>query len=875
MLKSLTFRTQIWVALFSIGFSPVFGQSIFDTVPFTEQTGNDPVDTLIKEFPLTDTFESNIFLDLLDSMTQPQPLLVSKDTFSSEIDYSASDSILYDLANELAFLYGDAKVNYETIELTAEFIVFDMKNKIVTAYGREDSLGGLIGQPIFTEGDQSFAAEVINYNFKTKKGKIEKVLTREGEGYLHVDSVKQIRAKEFFGAGARYTTCDLADPHFHIQANKVKVVTDELIVTSKAQFFVEDVPTPLILPFGIFPLQKGRTSGIIFPAYGQSPSRGFYLNTGGYYFALNDYMDLQVAGDIYATGSWAVKPTFRYKKRYKYGGSLNLNYAVNKSGSRFDENFSKSTDFQVNWRHNQDPKARPNSRFTAAVKFGTSSYDKNNSFDNNQVLNNTYNSSITWQKTWPGSPFSLTVAGSHNQNTSSGLVSVNLPDINFAMSQIRPLQRKERTGPAKWYENLTLRYNLSASNQYSTVDTLFLKDNYYEQFRNGIRHTAPLALNLKLLKYFQLSPSFTYNEVWYLRSIEKDYDVSTSSIVTDTINAFARAGWFSTGASLNTKLYGTWNFGKKIKAIRHTLTPSAAFTYRPDFSLPGYGYYKSYTIDPDPTEYSYSIFEQGLYGGPPSGEEQRLGLSLNSIFEAKVLNRKDSVTSYKKVKLLDYLNLSSSYNLAADSLQMADISLSAGASFFNRQLNLRWSSSFDPYVYDTVNNRTINQFEWDVNRNPARLDRASLSASVSLRSSNRPSLQDKLNEETLTELGPPGGYVDFTVPFNASLNYTLNASRLNSIKPDSFNITQSLSGNIDMNITSKWKVVLNAGYDFRYKELTRPQIDIYRDLHCWEINFSLVPTGSYQYYNFTLRAKASVLQDLKLNRKRNWQDYIF
>lgn len=858
-------KSYRYLTLSLLGFffciSPVKGQAF---VPINEQSPNLSVDTL-----KSDSNPDSAKTDQIE-------LKASSDGLDATINYNAEDSIIYDLENEIVYLYGKAYVSYKQITLSAHKIIFNMAAKHVDAEGGLDSLGNTIGKPLFSEGNQKFSSASIQYNFETKKGKIVNVVTKEGDGFMHVDSVKQIDDQTFYGSKASYTTCEHEEPHFYLSSEKVKVVTDNLIVTGPANFVVEDVPTPLWLPFGIFPIKKGQRSGLILPSYGQSPNRGFFFSGGGYYFAINDYMDLQMRGDLYTKGSWALKPIIRYNKRYKYNGNLYLDYARNTSGKKFTQDFGVSRDFKVRWSHFQDPKAWPNSGFNASVEFGNSSYDQNNNFDNEQVLDNSYQSSISYQKNWPGTPFNMTLSANHDQSTKNKTVNVSFPNLTFGMSQIKPLERKVRVGKKQWYENLTVRYSLNARNDYNSTDSTFLQENFVEEFRNGAKHQIPINLNLKLFKYLQFTPRVNYNEVWYLKTVRDNWNTNSQSVDRDTILDFRAGRWFDAGASLNTVMFGVMRFNGKLKAIRHVFKPTLRFTWQPDFANPDYGYYGKTTYNNSGSQRAYSIFQGGIYGGPPSGKQARINYGFNNQIEAKVFSRKDTLKNEQKIKLFDYVNLNGSYNIAADSFQWSDVTTSAGLNFLQNKINLRFSSRFDLYDYDTSVSRSKDVLLVKQKGAPARLENANISFSTALRSQK--SEDPIFKEQQYLDEGfiyNPRGYVDFEVPWNMSLNYNLGLNRTNSINIDSFSVIQSLSGNFDFNLSPKWKVALNGGYDFKEKELTRPIIDLYRDLHCWELNFSLAPLGAYQYYRFTLKAKSSLLQDLKLNRRRNWQDYDF
>jgi len=661
---------------------------------------------------------------------------------------------------------------------------------------------------------------------------------------------------------------------------------------------IEGMPTPLALPFGFFPNKSGQTSGIVIPTYGESNTRGFFLENGGYYWAISEYMDLQVLGDIYSRGSWGIKPRFRYKKRYRYNGDFNLGYAKNLVGTKGAPDYSNTTDFRIRWSHQQDPKARPNSTFTANVNIVSSNYVKYNVVSTEDYLSNEFQSSVAWQRNWNNKYF-LTLNGSHRQNTKTHAVDITLPEMTFTVNRFYPL-RKEGGGKKKFYEDLAISYSANARNSVATTDSTIFDDQMWDhEMQWGAIHKIPISLPLKVLKYFTLSNSINFTDRmasqtirirdWNNDTIFSDGDTIVGSNIRDTIPGFRNAYDFSLSTSLATKLYGMAKFKKgPIRAIRHVFTPSVGFSYTPDFSSDNYGYYGKY-LDKDGNEVQYSEFDGTLFGSPPGQKSGSITFSFGNNLEMKIPSRKDTITGLKKVVLIESFNISGSYNLAADSLNLSMITMNGRTTLW-KGLSIQYSSLWDPYAADSAGKR-YNKYEWDVNRNLLRIDNTSWRLSFSYSISDKDFGKDKgkKQEEVPAELPPnatenemeeiinnPDEYIDWKIPWSLSLNYnftyTNKLSYINYMKVPTETIVQTLGFNGQINITPKWKFTFNSGWDFTQNELSYTSINLYRDLHCWEMRFSWIPTGARQSWNFSINVKASILQDLKLNKKKDFRD---
>jgi len=838
-----------------------------------------------------------------DSITTKAPP-TSKSSLESKVDYSSNDSILFDISNKKVYLYGNAVINYENITIKSDYIEISFTDNLLFAAGTLDSLGKLKGKPEFSENDKSFRSDTMFYNFDTKKGIIKQVITEEGEGYLHGNKIKKMADDNINIINGKYTTCNLDEPHFHIGFYKARVIPDNKIVTGPVFLFIENVPVPALLPFGLFPNKKGQQSGILIPTYGESANRGFFLENGGYYFGINEYIDLALRGDIYSRGSWAVKTLSNYNKRYKFNGSFDMNYAINIEGEKELPGYSKGKDFFIRWNHTQDPKARPNSRFSANVNAGSSNYHRYNPSTTNDYLSNTFQSNISYQTTL-FNKYNFSANVRHSQNTLNKTVDLSLPEIAFSANRFYPFRKQNRSGKQKWYENINIGYNMNAKNDLSIADSLFFTEESLNRFRNGMKHSIPINSSIKIFKYFSLNNSINYNERWYLNSIDRDWsnDINPLNgfpgyVRTDTLKGFKTARDFNFSTSLNTKLYGMFMLKKGlIKAIRHVLTPSLGFMYQPDFGLYKWGYYRHYLNKGVLEPVRYSIFETGIYGSPPGYESGNITWSLANNLEMKIKSPNDTVDEFKKIVLIDNFTISGGYDVAKDSLNFSKIILN-GRTVLMKNFDIRYLAALDPYITDSAG-RNLNKFEWDVNKRLARLNNSEWAFSVnwnytSAKNKNKTTTtpsstsvrgtlpvenNNYTNEEKEIVESHPEAYVDFNIPFNLTISYTLrytNSFLYITFPPENKKeYIQTLSFYGDLNLTPKWKFGFRSGYDFERKEISYTSIDIYRDLHCWELKFNWIPTGYRKSWNVTINVKASVLQDLKLTKKKDWRDVYY
>ncbi|PKP35188.1 MAG: hypothetical protein CVU00_03520 [Bacteroidetes bacterium HGW-Bacteroidetes-17] len=817
----------------------------------------------------------------------------------ANVEYESKDSIRFEMNTSRVHMYEDAKIVYDKIKIDADYILIEFNTNELIAEGVKDSTGVLVGNPVFTEDEKVYKSKYMKYNYKTKKGFIKDVVTEDGEGFLHGTEIMKLANNEINVSHGSFTTCsNIEHPHFEFRFNKSKVIPGKKIVTGPAYLVIEGVSTPLAIPFGMFPNKTGQRSGIVMPRYGESANRGFFLENGGYYFAINDYLDLKVTGDIYSRGSWAIKPIVNYVKKYKYRGSLDLGYAINITG---EDNENTSKDFSIKWSHSQDPKARPNSTFSANVNIVSNKFNSYNSQTTAERLANTFQSSISYQTKIAGK-YPLTMRASHSQNTLTKMVTMTLPDMSFSVNQFYPFRKKGKAGQFKWYDNITMSYSMNAKNEVSIADSLLFKPEMFAQIRNGIKHSIPISSNLKILKVFNFNTTAQFNNRNYFSRTEKSRVTETltngqdtSYLKLDTIPGFFNVFDYNLSANISTTIYGQVDFKKTsaLRAIRHVVTPSIGFRYQPDFSEPGYGYYDYYYKNDDHTDSTqYSYYERNLYGTAPEGKQGSINFSIGNNLEIKVRSKKDTITGTKKIVLIKNFSISTSYNMFADSLKWAPISMNGNTRLFDK-LDLNYGSSWDLYTVDSSGNR-INTFEWKANKKLLRPINSSwrFGLTFKLKSKMKGSGAAGANEgegeisertsKTASEAelrninDHPEQYIDWTIPWELNINYNFNYSNTNKYrnferdKESKIVQTLGISGNVS--VTPKWKVEYRADYDFENKKISLIDLRILRDLHCWSMSFNWIPLGNYKSWSFSLNVKASVLQDLKLDKKKDFRD---
>ena len=839
-----------------------------------------------------------------------------KEPLDAPVIYEASDSIVF-TKEGYAHLYGEGKVNYQNIELTSAVITMNMDSSTVYATGVTDTAGVETGSPIFKDGETPYESKIMRYNFKTKKGFINSIVTQQGEGYVTSEEGKKGANDEIYMRHGRYTTCDNHEhPHFYLRLSMAKVRPKKNVVFGPAQLVVEDVPLPIAVPFGFFPFNSSYSSGFIMPTYGDEMNRGFYLRDGGYYFAISDQMDLKVLGEIFTKGSWGLSAASNYNKRYKFSGAFNASYLVTKTGEKNMPDYSVSKDFRIQWRHRQDAKANPNSSFSASVNFATSSYDRSSLsslYNPQQYSQNTKASSVSYSRNFP--EIGLNISGAFNitQNTRDSSLSMTLPDVNISLNRIYPFKRKKSAGDERWYEKISLQYTGSITNSISTKDNLLFKTPL-TQWENGMQHKIPVSATFNLFKYINIVPSFNYTERWYLRKVKQSYDASPTSrdhVKRDTINGFNRLYDYNLSLQMNTKLYGMYKplfMKSKELQIRHVFTPTVSYTYTPDFGKSRYGYYDTYTYTDEDGEVrtvEYSPYEGAVYGYPGKNMSQNISFSIDNNIEMKMKSDKDT-TGYKKISLIDQLGASLSYDVA--NKRWSDLSMNLRLKL-TKSYTFNMNASFATYAYQFDENGNVvvgDRTEWSYGRF-GRFQGYSGSFSYTLNNDTFKKLfgkkeEDKKNkdnkgkeenedEETEEETEEQNnnsnmrktekasvdsdGYLAFKLPWSVSLSYSysIREDRSKDINIKTmrypYSLTHSLNVSGNFKIGSRWNMTYSTGYDFTSKEMSMTTLNITRDLHCFNMSCGLV-FGPFTSYNFSIRANSSMLTDaLKWDQRSN------
>lgn len=863
----------------------------------------------ISENVMSDSSSAQIFKGAIkdsvkvDSISNP----FAESDIKSPIKYTAEDSIVYDITNKFLYLFGKGTVEYEKINLQGAKVQFDWTSNTMTAEGVPDSTGTIIGKPVFKDDDKTYNATKFSYNFKNKKGKVYEVITEESGGFVRLAEGKRTDDSSWYGKNAWFTTCDDREhPHFYIRAAKAKIVPNKLIVTGPANLVVAGVPTPLYLPFAIFPLKQGRRSGILFPQYGDSRAMGFFLKDGGYYFAIKEKYGLAIMGDIYTKGSFGIKTNFQYNEKYKYNGALTFSYFRRRPENPEKPGSASSNDFAVTWRHSQDPKARPFTTFTGSVNFQTSTFLRNSLVIDQSLQNTVLNSNLVYSKSFRGLPFNLSVSASHNQNLRNRSLRIDLPIFTFNVTRVAPFKSKVSSGKIKWYENIGISYNLEAKSYISTYDSLFLKRQTLDQVKYGARQTFRIDAPISVFKYIKVNPSFDYTGRFYFKEIEKRWDPATyyvskggdkydtirGRVVTDTFSKFRALHEFSVGLNISTKLVGIFKFkNPKVMALRHIFTPSIGFTYKPNFGTQKWNYYGNVQQDLSERMVKYSKFEnvQDLYGVPSNGMTGSISFGIGNNFELKVYSKKDSVKHERKIPILDNFSIQSSYNFAADSLRLAPFRFSANSSAIPN-LNIQFGFVLSPYAVNQ-NNQPYNKWLWNDRKKLLRLTNANVTLAGRFQSKKAPNPSktntlnpqagmpdpnDPLAAERTYVMANPDYFYDFKIPWAFSIGYNFNMTRGKVGNPDTSLITQSLVADVEFNLTKAWKVNARSGFDFTSMRPTLTTLAVVRDLHCWELSFNWTAYPvQYQTYLITLKVKSPVLQDLKLTKKRQYVDSSF
>lgn len=789
-----------------------------------------------------------------------------------EVRYEARDSIRYDLKEQMVYLYGAATVSYGDVQLSADRISFGFKNEEASAFGAPDSTGTVVGKPRLTQDGHVIDADSIRMNLRTKTGLIREVRTQEQESWVHASLSKRHANGEVHSKGGMLTTCDRPYPHYHFKVGRMMVVPDDKIVAGPTYMKVGKVPTPLALPFGLFPNKKGGSSGVLIPTWGSNEQLGIFLLNGGWYQPISEHMDLSVTGDIYSRGSWALRMGSRYRTRYRYTGNLDLSHSTLLTSDPEFPDFSKQQNFFVRWNHQVDPKASLTDRFSASVNLGTSQNFTNNfnsSF--NDYLSNTFQSNIAWTHLWPGKPFNLAANLRHSQNTLNRTFDITAPAITFNMQRVFPFQLLRPIGaPARFYDQIGFNWTTNFDNRLSTTEDQLGFNNLpalLGRMQNGIRNTLAVSTTFKN-RFFALNPEFRMTDRLYFKYLEQRFDPEADAVVRDTLSGFRRAPDMSLGATLTSKVYFMYTYrGGKLKAIRHVLTPSAGFSFRPDRGTDITG-----PFGPGGTITSYSPFDIGIYGKPAAGASGLLNLGLIQNVEAKVRDGKNSTADEevtKKLSLLDFLGVNISYDMLRDSVRWSPINIATRAALFNK-LNLNLVSLWDPYATNALGQR-IEQSERSLSGRLARMTSTNVALGFDVKSkrygqalTNTTSNDQQVVEETDPSKGAP---VNFSLPWRLGVNYSYNINRFWTATEYSDIQSQSVLFNGDLNILKYWKLGFSSGYDMVAQELTPTSLNLYWDLHCWEFNLNAIPFGLRKSFMFRINVKASILRDMKLEQR--------
>ena len=875
---------------------PIIILTILLSVPYLNAQERDtlmqPLEVLQDTLPANDSIvQADSLSNTSDSLLVPvrESFSLSKDSLDAPVDYSATDSMIYDIAGQKIHLFGSAEVKYTSINMKADHIVFDWATNVVTARGLPDSTGMIAGKPEFSDNSQSFTADSMKYNFITRKGIVYDVTTTQNDVVVHgtrskfiatsLDTTDEVQ-NIIYSKDALFTTCTHDHPHFGIRSSKQKVIPNKLVVVGASNLEIMNIPTPLWLPFGFFPLSQGRRTGLLFPKeYQYSPQWGFGLEGIGWFFPLGDHFNLQLTGDIYVKGTWGIQARSDYVKRYKYSGSLDIGYDVRRSEDN-EGIITRPRSFRFAWSHRQDRSAHPTNTFGGSMNIQTNGY-QSRVYNDERVLNNQLNSNLSFNKNWKDKPLSFNASLNHSQNTATNQVTISFPTINFQTQALYPFKRKETQGKEKWYESITFRYQGETRNRFQATDTTLFSQQTLEDAQFGVQQSVSSGTSIKLFKYLNLNPSVNYEEVWYMRTLRKNFEeglvVDTSfdsgvttldttsygTITEDVVTGFESFREFRAALSLTTQIFGTIQSKKEnswFQGFRHTLKPSLSLAFSPDYGAQEMRYTKMVRDSSSLDTLSYSIYSDGIYGGPPtSGRQMALNYSFNNIFETKLRSKKDSTD--KKVKLFDNIVVSGNYNFAADSLQWSQVGISGTTRFFKGMTTLRVRTVLDPYAVDE-NDRRINQFQRNKNGQLLRYDNTSARFNTNITVKKIRELfmgqeeevvedvTDELEENRREERFEETDFLSLFENFRISHNFSVDWIGLPDGRDTLLVGTHSINCSGNIQLTENWRINIgNFGYDFKRKGITYPSLGFSRDLHCWELGANWQPTrGTYSFY---------------------------
>ncbi len=847
-------------------------------------------------------------LRVVDSLRRADSVsLLGKSSLEVPAFSNAADSMISDFSNgrRLIYFYGATSVQYQDMELTANYMEYDMNAGTVYARGVYDSLKGTWdGRPVMKQGSQTYNMDEVRYNFNSRKARIKNMITNDAEGILHGRDIKMMDDHSINLSHGMYTVCDADHPHYYVDLSVGKVISQtKTTVFGPAHLVIEDVHLPFIgLPFGFIPKRPQRATGLLMPTFGEEEARGFYMRDLGMYFVFGDHIDLSVTGDYYTLGSWGIDINSRYKVNYKFNGSLSLNYSNDQTGEKGSPDFFQTRNFGLRWSHSQDSKAHPGTTFSASVNFQSPSNSRYNSRSVNEAVQNQISSSISWAHNWNGK-FNLSINALHSQNSRDSSYTFTLPNITFSMSTIYPFKQKNRVGKERFYERISFGYNTSLQNKINFKASEFaLNQSFLDRFQNGMAHNFSIGLpNFQILKYISFAPSVSYSQNWFFRKTEYAYNPETDKVEAHQGKQFGAFGItqnYSMGASMSTRIYGTFNFGKhhRVQAIRHVISPSMSISLSPDKATYANGYRTLVYRDAAGEEktYEYNVYSGQMYSPPGRGKSATASLSIGNNLEAKVRDFADTTgTGTKKVKLIDQLSINTSYNFLADSLKMSNISMSMSTTLFGK-VRITASAGFDPYAISREGRR-YNRFAVVSGQGLARLTNVSASASYSISGKGAMNGYDGTGRDGRGTAGAadyyqrifyhpvtgeyiPEGWLYYTNPnvpwslntsasFSMMRSYSYDKGQERLTHKDRITATLSVSGNIKL--TPKMNITMSSGYDFVAKRLTTTSLSASYDLHCFNIAVSWIPTGNWKSYSFRIAANAAALADLLRFKKTN------
>ena len=839
------------------------------------------------------------YFQVNDTIQKTDSLKPQNNALLGKILYEATDTTSISPKEKLIRLYNNAKITYQDMEITSGIIIVDYDKNEIYAGRIKDSLGEYTQLPVFKQGQDEIRPDSLKFNMDTKKAIIFNSRTEEAGLNILSDKTKKENDSVYYMDRAKFTTsADIENPEYYFLLRKAKVIPGKKIITGPTNMYIADVPTPIGLPFAYFPISNKRSSGIIFPSFGEQNSRGYFVQNGGYYLPINDNLDLTLLGDYYTNGSYGFRVENTYLYRYKFRGNLSFRFENLIQSERGFPDYSKSSIYNLRWSHSQDSKSNPNSRFSASVNLGSSKYYQQsiNQMNAANFLNNSLSSSISYSKTFPGEPqVNMSLSATHSQNTNTQTINMTLPTLQASVSRIYPFAPKVGTKKGI-IQNINFQYNLRGENRILTTDSLFFKKEMFENAKSGFQHSIPISTNFKLLKYFSFSTSANLQETWVFKTINREYDVELQEVITNENRGFDSFRTYNFSTSLGTTVYGMYNFSEKskIKAIRHVMRPSLSYGISPSFDK----YYDSYeVISADgltTSDIQYSRFEGSIFGLPNKNYASSVALSLNNNVEAKVVDKESEEDELKKVVILNNLNFSTSYNLAADSLRLSPVRMNGGTQLFKNKMNVNFGATFDPYALDENNNR-IDKFQINDGGGLFRLTSANLTFNYAFSSDN----SDKDSERSQAAIDEsvrnggrdddlfgramdtsteefsqvdkekkekvPDNLYNYKIPWSLRMAYAVNYN--NTVGQNEIS-SHSLMFSGDIELSPKWSAGISSGYDFKNQGITYTQLRFERDLLSWRMNFSWIPFSTNKSWNFFIGIKSGMLSDIKYDKRR-------